>query len=609
LYLIQYANTQNTMSPLRLTTHREDSADMTEKKDSSNDLNLELPPTITVGSLAEHLDISPIEIIKQLMRAGIMAGINQSIDYGVASNMAKSYGFVVKEETTSENISTLKPSAGETENQESRSPVVAFLGHVDHGKTSLLDYIRESRVAMGEVGGITQRIGAYQARIADKMVTFLDTPGHEAFTALRARGAQVTDIAVLVVAADDGVMPQTIEAINHIQAANVPMIVAINKMDLPGADPDRVKNELSRQNVLVEEWGGEIVSTHVSAETGDGIDTLLENISLVAEIEELQGDPSTAFSGVVIESRLDSTRGSLATVLVQSGTLHKGTHVAAGPVWGRVRAMLDHQGERIDEAGLSMPIEILGLNGVPDAGEIIQAMPNEREAKGFAETRKNETVTANPTISLLDQISAQVQQGERPKLVVLVKADLQGSLEAVRGSIEKLGSDSASIMIIHSATGNISESDVFLASASNGLIVGFNTRIEPGAKRLAESENVEIRSYDIIYRLIEDIQEAIHGLATPIVNKVLAGRLEVRQIFDARRTKIAGCLVTEGQALTSSDASVIRNGKTLHESSILTLRHFQDNVEQVNSGQECGLTIEGFNEYEEGDIIEVYRVE
>ena len=582
---------------------------MTEKKPSSDETSLQLPPTITVGDLAENLDVSPVEIIKQLMRAGIMAGINQSIDYDVAYGLAKAYGFDPEEKTAEEKKSSLKPQGDNTENQEPRSPVVAFLGHVDHGKTSLLDHIRKSRVAMGEVGGITQRIGAYQATIADQIVTFLDTPGHEAFTALRARGAQVTDIAVLVVAADDGVMPQTIEAINHIQAANVPMIVAINKMDLPGADPDRVKNELSRQNVLVEDWGGEILSTHVSAETGDGIDTLLENIILVAEIEELHGDASTTFSGVVIESKLDSNRGSLATVLVQSGTLQVGSHVAAGPVWGRIRAMLDHQGERVKQAGPSVPIEILGLNGVPDAGEIIQAMPDEREAKRFAETKKEATDTSSTTVSLLDQISTQVQQGEIPELVVLVKADLQGSLEAVCGSIEKLASDSASVMIIHSATGNISESDVFLASASNGLIIGFNTRIEPGAKRLAENENVEIRSYDIIYRLIEDIEEAVHGLITPTVNKVLAGKLEVRQIFDARRAKIAGCLVTEGQALQNADVSVIRNGQTLHESSILTLRHFQDNVPQVNSGQECGLTINGFNEYEEGDIIEVYRIE
>ena len=563
-----------------------------------------------VGELAEQLDTSPVEIIKQLMRAGIMASINQTVEFDVASGLAKAYGFTVEEEGESESEArSLKPAQDESANLVPRAPVVAFLGHVDHGKTSLLDYIRKSRVAAGEAGGITQRIGAYQADVDGQTITFLDTPGHEAFTALRARGAQVTDIAVLVVAAEDGVMPQTIEAINHIQAAEVPMIVAINKIDLPGADLERVRRELSQQNVLVEDWGGEIVSVPVSATTGEGIESLLESIVLVAEIEELKGDVERPFTGVVIESRLDANRGPLATVLVQGGTLRPGATVVAGTAWGRVRAMLDYQGKRLETAELAVPLELLGLNGVPQAGDLIEEAEDERTAKDLAESRETQAGRTTPQVSILEQVSAQVREGETPELIIIIKADYQGSLEAVRATLEDLSSDRVHVTILHGATGSISESDVFLAAASNALIVGFNTRVEPGARRLSEIENVDIRTYSIIYRLIEDVTKAVEGLAKPITERVLAGKLEVRQIFTNRRTNIAGCLVMEGQARRGAEAAVMRRGRVLHQSAIATLRHFRDDVREVASGQECGVTVEGFNEFEEGDVVEIYRTE
>ncbi len=571
---------------------------------------LTLPQTIMVGQLADKMNVGPIEIIKHLMRAGIMAGINQTVDYEMAASLAQSYGFSVEreQEEKQERQSIRDTFQKKDTDLIVRPPVVAFLGHVDHGKTSLLDHIRKTKVAAGEAGGITQRIGAYQARVNDQLITFLDTPGHEAFTSLRARGAQATDIAVLVVAADDGVMPQTVEAIQHIQAAKVPMIVAINKIDMPGANVERVKAQLAQHSVLLEEYGGQVIGVPVSATTGAGMDDLLESILLVAEVEELRANPDTPMQGVVLEARMDSTRGPLATVLVRAGTMHNGATLVAGGVWGRVRAMLDHQGHRVKDAPPSRPVEVLGLNGVPEAGEIIAEVPDEKEAKERVErfARKEEVVSA---ASALERFAAQVRAGETPELPIIIRADLQGSVEAIRSSLEKLSSDDARLTVMLSGTGTITESDVFLAAASKAVIVGFNTRAESGARRLAATEGVEIRTYDIIYRVIDDIAEALHGLKEPTFADVREGTLEVRQVFNVRNGQVAGCLITQGRVRRGSTAHLLRKGQKIHEGPISGLRHFQDDVRELTAPQECGIMLEGFREFEEGDIIEAFRSE
>ena len=573
---------------------------------------LVLPETMTVQYLSEVLNQNPIDVIKQLMRNGIMASMNQVVDYQVATLVSTALG--IRTSMAETPTAAKEPSPKETEEQNAvdmvvRPPVVTVLGHVDHGKTSLLDSIKNSRVADREIGGITQHIGAYQVESDGNPITFLDTPGHAAFTAIRARGARVTDIAVLVVAADDGIMPQTMEAINHAKAAEVPIVVAINKMDLPGADPERVKRQLSEQELLVEDWGGDIISVDVSAKTGDGIDNLLENLLLVAEIGELKANPNKPASGVVIEAKLDRKRGPSTTVLVQEGTLNVGDFIIAGRAFGRVKAMRNDQNNPIQFVGPGCPAEILGFGSVPEAGDQMNVVTNEREARSLAEQgAKNGLQSAQGRALTLEEVVNQVDTDEIKELNLVVKADVQGSVEAVRGALEKLVDEDATVRVLHAGSGAITESDILLASASEAIVISFSTGAEPSAERLADRMGVEIRHYDIIYQLIDDIEKALHGMLDPVYTEVIVGRAEVREIFEGRRgTHIAGCRVSEGRMVRNADVRVVRDGQIIEDSTISSLRHFRDEVNEMNAGTECGVILQGFNDYQEGDILEVHR--
>ena len=574
-----------------------------------------LPPTLTVKRLSELTSISPIDTIKQLMRNGIMVSLNQVIDFEVATLVTSAFGVRVKpEEGTSPAIGSSLRTSEEADQSHfvARSPVVTILGHVDHGKTTLLDTIRRSRIADGEVGGITQHIGAYQVNYKDKEITFLDTPGHEAFTAIRARGAAVTDIAVLVVAADDGVMPQTVEALDHARAANVPITVAINKMDRPDADPDRVKRQLGEHGLVLEEWGGDVITVPISATKGDGIEDLLENILAVAELSELKADPNRPGAGVIIEAKLDKTRGSLATVLVQNGTLKVGDHVLVGMVWGRIRAMFNESGERVTEAGPSVPVEMTGFNSVPEAGDTIVVVPNEKTARDIAEERLREREFERSSVRALtlEEIYTRIKTGEVKELNLVIKADVQGSVEAVRSALENLDDSKGKARILHSGTGTVTEGDVLLASASKAIVIGFGTSIQQGVERLADREGVEIRQYNIIYRLVEDIEKALEGVLETTYREVIQGHAEVRAIFSVgKRVKIAGCMVTEGRVSRSAMVRLLRNGEVIHESTISSLRHFKEEVNEMAAGFECGVGLAGFNDLQEGDVLETYRRE
>ena len=486
------------------------------------------------------------------------------------------------------------------------------LGHVDHGKTSLLDYIKSSKVADREVGGITQHIGAYQVEANGSPITFLDTPGHAAFTAIRARGARVTDIAVLVVAADDGIMPQTVEAINHAKAAEVPIVVAINKMDLPGADPDRVKRQLSENELLVEDWGGDVISVQVSARTGDGIDDLLENLQLVAEISELKANPQKQASGVIIEAKLDRKRGPSATVLVTDGTLNVGDHIVAGSASGRVRAMMNDKGKNVDHVIPGTPAEILGFGSLPEAGDQLRVVTNEREARSLIGGRER-TPGSRPLQSRalsLEEVVNQVGLEDVKELNLVLKADVQGSLEAIRQSLERLVDEEAKVRVLHTGVGAVTESDVLLASASEAVIIAFSVSSEPSAERLADRMGVEIRNYNIIYQLIDDIELALHGMLEPVFTEVIVGRAEIREIFEGRRgTNIAGCRVTDGRVVRNGTVRVTREGESISQATISSLRHFRDEVNEMNAGTECGIILQGFNDFEAGDILEVFRQE
>ena len=574
-----------------------------------------LPPTLTVKRLAELTRISSIDTIKQLMRNGIMVSMNQVIDFEVATMVTSAFGIRVKpEEGTSPRISSSVRTSEEADPSRlvTRSPVVTILGHVDHGKTTLLDTIRRSRIVDGEVGGITQHIGAYQVNYKDKEITFLDTPGHEAFTSIRARGASVTDIAVLVVAADDGVMPQTVEALDHAKAANVPITVAINKMDRPDADPDRVKRQLGENGLVLEEWGGDVITVPISATKGDGIDDLLENILAVAELSELKADPNRPGAGVIIEAKLDKTRGSLATVLVQNGTLHIGDHVLVGTAWGRVRAMFNESGERVTEAAPSVPVEMTGFNSVPAAGDILVVVPNEKTARDIAEERlrERELGRSNVRALTLEEIHTRIKTGEVKELNLVIKADVQGSVEAVLSSLEHLDSSKGRARILHAGTGTVTEGDVLLASASKAIVIGFCTSIQQGVERLADRDGVEIRQYDIIYRLVEDIEKALEGVLETTYREVIQGRAEVRAIFSVgKRVKIAGCMVTEGRVSRSAMVRLLRNGEVIHEGTVSSLRHFKEEVNEMAAGFECGLGLAAFTDIQEGDVLETYRRE
>ncbi|MCD6391387.1 MAG: translation initiation factor IF-2 [Dehalococcoidia bacterium] len=566
---------------------------------------VELPSSVTVKQLANALKVEPVKVIKQLMRKGIMANINQTMDFDTASAIAADFGYNVKTAAEHRVLPTRKER--EKKRLSVRSPVVTVMGHVDHGKTSLLDVIRKTNVTAREVGAITQHIGAYQAFVDGRKITFLDTPGHEAFTAMRSRGAQVTDIVILVVAADDGVMPQTVEAINHAKAAKVPIVVAINKIDKPDANPERVKQQLADLGLVVEEWGGDTVCVPISAKREQGISDLLENLFLVADILELKADADRAAEGVVIEAKLDKTKGPLATLLVQRGTLRQGNIVVAGDTWGKIKVMFDDKGNRIHKAEPSTPVEVLGLNEVAKSGDLFMVVLNEHEARSIVEEHKYSR--PRPTLSL-STLSSQISDGQIKELPIVLKTDVDGSIEPIKTSLERLGTDRAKARVMHAASGIITESDVLLASASKGIIIGFNTTTSPGAIQLANSEAVSIRQYDVIYKLIEDVDRTLKGMLEPTYTEVLSGRAEVRAVFPSSKLgKIAGVYVTEGKVWRDAQVKILRQNKIVGESRVSSLRRYKEDVAEVSAGLECGLAIEGNVDFQTGDIIESYRKE
>ncbi len=574
---------------------------------------MKLEGQISVGELAGRLEVTPAQLIGYLMEMGVMANINQPLTPDTVELVAEEYGydFEYVEDPVEEELLTV---AGDDQKKEVlRKPVVTVLGHVDHGKTSLLDAIRNANVTAGEVGGITQHIGAYQVKVNDKKVVFLDTPGHEAFTAMRARGAQVTDIAVLVVAADDGVMPQTIEAINHAKAAHVPVLVAINKIDKPEANPDRIKQQLSEHGLVAEEWGGDTIFVPVSAIRGDGLEELLEMILLLSEVAELKASPERSGKGTVIEAKLDRGRGPVATVLVQDGTLRVGDPIICGSIAGKVRAMQNDRGERVKTAGPSTPVEIVGLSDVPLAGDLFQVVSDDRVARQVAEKRtvKIKEATRHVQRVTLDDLFKQIQEGEVKDLNLILKGDVHGSVEALQDALYKLSLEEVQIKIIHTGVGAISESDVMLAAASNAIVIGFNIRPDNNARKLAEQDKVDIRLYRVIYEAIEDIKAAVTGMLKPIMKEVIQGQAEVRQLFKVSRLgSIAGSYVLEGKINRNAMIRVIRDGTVvLDNGKIDSLKRFKDDVKEVLTGYECGILIENFNDLHEGDIVEAYTME
>ncbi len=577
-------------------------------------LEITIPDEITVGELALRLKVQAAEIIKKLMMNGVMAAQNDVIDYDTAALVAMEIGAKVEKEV----VVTIEDRLIDDHEDESgdlqeRSPVVVVMGHVDHGKTSLLDAIRNSNVTAGEAGGITQHIGAYRVMVNGRPITFLDTPGHAAFTSMRARGAQVTDIAILVVAADDGIMPQTVEAINHAKAAGVSIIVAINKMDKPEANADRVKQELTEYELVPEEWGGDVICVPVSAKTHDNIDTLLEMVQLVADMKELKANPDRQAKGVVIEAKLDRGRGPVATVLIQNGTLRTGDVIIAGTAVGRVRVMTNDRGEQVEEAGPSVPVEITGLAEVPDAGDILNAVADEKLARELVEQRrhemKEEQFKAYQKVTL-DNLFSQIAEGEMKELPIIVKADVMGSVEAVKQSLEKISNDEVRVKVIHGAVGAVSESDVMLASASGAIIVGFNVRPEPLAKETAERDGVEIRLYRIIYDAIEDVTTAMKGMLAPKFRDVDLGRAEVRAVYKISGVgTVAGGYVLEGKITRSANIRIVRDGIIVADDKLSSLKRFKDDVKEVAQGYECGMSLEKFSDIKEGDVFEAYIVE
>jgi len=575
---------------------------------------LVLPQTLSVQHLAELTDQNPIDVIKQLMRNGIMASMNVVIDYKVATLVTNAFGIrTTLAKTVAAPAAAATESVPEDEGSLTpRPPVVTILGHVDHGKTALLDAIRQTRVADREVGGITQHIGAYQVEHDGHPVTFLDTPGHEAFTAIRARGASVTDMAVLVVAADDGIMPQTVEAIDHAKAAGVPIVVAINKMDLPGADPERVKRQLSERDLLVEDWGGDVISVELSARTGEGLENLLENILVVAEIAELKANPDKAATGVIIESKLDRKRGPSATLLVQDGTLRVGNYIVAGNAFGRVKAIADDQGNPMKTVSPGMPAEIIGFGSLPEAGDHLKVVPDDRTARDTAHAQEKlwSAQQAQARALTLEEVVNQIGTGDVKELNLVLKADVQGSVEALRHALENLTAEEAKIRILHAGSGTVTESDVLLASASSAIVIGFTVGAETSAERLANRMGVEIRHYDIIYQLVDDMQRGLHGMLEPVYTETVVGRAEIREVFPSRRgIRIAGCRVTEGRITKGAAVRVMRDGTVIQDSVIASLRHFRDEVNEITVGLDCGIVIQGYNDFQEGDILAVVRQE
>ncbi|MCR5651270.1 MAG: translation initiation factor IF-2 [Lachnospiraceae bacterium] len=573
-----------------------------------------IPDTLTIKELADHMRMQPSVIIKKLFLTGQIVTVNSEISYEEAENIAIDYDIICEHEKTVDVIAELLKEDEEDEaSMDKRPPVVCVMGHVDHGKTSLLDTIRKSHVTEKEAGGITQAIGAYTVSIKGRKITFLDTPGHEAFTAMRMRGANATDIVVLVVAADDGVMPQTVEAINHAKAANVEIVVAINKIDKPSANPDRVKQELSEYELIPEEWGGSTVFVPVSAKAGTGVDDLLEMITLTADVMELKANAHRKARGMVIEAELDKGRGPVATVLVQKGTLHVGDFIACGPCHGKVRAMIDDKGKRVKEAGPSIPVEILGLDDVPQAGEIFVSPDSEKEAQNFANTykeqHKKELLSETKKKSMtLDDLYSQIQEGDLKEFNVIIKADVQGSVEALKTSLLKLSNDEVAVKVIHGGVGAISESDITLASASNAIIIGFNVRPDSTAKAIAESENVDIHLYKVIYQAIEDVESAMKGMLAPVYEEKIIGHGEIRQVFKASGIgNIAGSYVTDGIVERGCSVKITRGDEELFDGPLSSLKRFKDDVKEVKEGYECGLTFEGFDSVAEGDLLEFHK--
>ncbi len=576
-----------------------------------------IPPLLTVKELSVLLGVSAVDIIKALMKNGVMANINQQLDYDTAAIVASDLGFETREAAPPEPESPAEAAAAVEEDREAlpRPPVVTIMGHVDHGKTKLLDAIRQTNVAEGEVGGITQHIGAYQIEVKGKRITFLDTPGHEAFTAMRARGAQVTDIVVLVVAADDGVQPQTLEAISHVRAAKVPLIVAINKIDKPGANPNLVRQQLAEAGVMVEEFGGEVPAVEVSAKQQLHIDDLLDMILLVAEMQELKANPNKLASGTVVEAEMDRARGPIVTVLVKDGSLRQKDFCVAGETYGKVRAMMTDTGRRVKRADPAMPVVIMGLNDVPAAGDTLQVVADERAARDIAAARRQqremERVRVQRAISL-DDVFEEIRKGEIKELNIILKADVQGSIGAIEHALNRLNEDGGEVQVkvLHKATGAISESDVMLAVASRAIIVGFNARPDPAARRAAEREGVDIRFYNIIYELVDDVKQAMQGMLAPKTHEVVDGYAEVRQIFRLpQKVVVAGLYVTDGKLLRNDRVRVLRGGVVVHDGTVAALKRFKDDVREVAAGYECGLSLDNFGDFETGDGLEFYHTE
>ena len=577
-------------------------------------LKVMIPDEIVVSELASRLKVTATEVIKKLMGLGVMASINEVVDFDTAALVAEELGAKVEKEvhvTIEERL--IETDEDPEESLQERCPVVVVMGHVDHGKTSILDRIRNAHVTDTEAGGITQHIGAYQVEYEGKKITFLDTPGHEAFTAMRARGANVTDIAILVVAADDGIMPQTVESINHAKAAGITVIVAINKMDKEGANPDRIKEELTKYGMVCEEWGGDVICVPVSAKTGEGIDDLLENILLVAETSELKANPDRRAKGTVVEARLDKGRGPIATLLVQNGTLHVGDVIIAGTAVGRVRVMTNDKGQAVESAGPSVPVEITGLAEVPEAGDTFNAVEDERLARELVEQRKHEAKQAkfNEYQKVtLDNLFSQIEQGEMKELSLIVKADVQGSVEAVTQSLEKLSNDEVRVRVIHGGVGGIKESDVMLASASNAIIIGFNVRPDQTAEEIAARDKVDIRTYRVIYDAIEEIETAMKGMLAPKFREVVMGRIEVRQVYKISNVgAVAGAYVLNGKVTRQCEIRVVRDGIVIAEDKMSSLKRFKDDVKEVGESYECGITLEKFRDFKEGDIFEAFIME
>lgn len=581
-----------------------------EKKQDTYPTEVTVPAAVTVKELAELFGCEVSEIIKHLMALGVMATINQNLDPDTVEILAEEFGVTLLKPEKEEDPTEYIPETDDPRFLVPRPPIVTIMGHVDHGKTTLLDALRQTNVALHEAGGITQRIGAYQIRYKGHKITFLDTPGHEAFTAMRSRGAQLTDIAVLIVAADDGVMPQTIEAIHHAKNAGVPIMVAINKIDKPGANPDRIKEELSKEGLLAEDWGGDVIMTPISAKKKIGLDDLLENILLVAEMKELKANPKREAYGVVVEAQLDKGRGPVMSVLVQNGTLHVGDGILAGKSWGRVRAMNNENGRKMKSAEPAAPVEILGMDSVPEAGDHFYVM-DERKARNIAEIRasraKEEEQRSVQKVTL-DNIFEKIKEGEMKELDLIVKADVQGSVEALVQSLMGIKSDEVRVSIVHSAVGAINESDVMLASASNALIIGFNVRPDANARALAEKDGVDMRLYRVIYDCIDDIKAAMAGMLAPTIREVVLGHAEVRQVIHTPKLIVAGCYVQDGKITSSCRLRLIRDGIVIHEGKIASLRRFKDDVKEVAQGFECGISLESYRDVKEGDQLESFEL-